>query len=498
MFKTFALLVTTMTTYTLLGSSPQTLDIAALDYLANEALRQFEVPGAAVGVIVDGQVVLSKGYGLRNVELGLPVTETTQFPIASCTKAFTALLVESLVQEGKLTLDDPVKKYIPEWALLDQMTIRDLLAHRTGMPRHDAIWIFNNHSRNHVLELYRHLTPEHALGAEFQYNNFMYSVIGIIVERLTGQSWEKALQERILSPLSMHSANASIDELQESDNHSLPYAEINGSLQCLPFQSPYVVSPGGGINASMTDMLKWVSFQLDLKEKHAMQIPFPSPPASIVSKPSIDNEMKMEGYGLGWYLGKFRGHEWIFHGGCLSGFFSDVTFLPKKGIGVVILTNSSSDGTHIIQIIRNHILDELLGVPSVDRINPLLAMREKSKRSLHESIEQFATLSQKPLAPEILTKYTGSYHHPAYGNLQVTLESNHLKATYGTMVTPLYQRSDHVFAGKADLLATYGINPVTDFTFFADDSGQIVTIQVPFEGFRSAKPIPFQRLNRKM
>jgi CubicO group peptidase (beta-lactamase class C family) len=495
MFKTFALLITTMTTFTLLGSSPQTLDIAALDRLANEALRQFDVPGAAVGIIVDGQVILSKGYGLRNAELQLPVTETTQFPIASCTKGFTALLVGSLVQEGKLAWDDPVKKYIPEWTLLDQMTVRDLLAHRTGMPRHDAIWIFNDHSRNHVLELYRHLNPEHALGTEFQYNNFMYSVIGIVVERLTGQSWEQALQERVLMPLSMHSANTSIDALQEGDNYSLPYAEINSTLQCLPFQSPYVVAPGGGINASISDMLKWVSFQLDRKEKHAMQMPFPTPPKSIVSKPSIDDEMKIEGYGLGWFLGKYRGHEWIFHGGCLSGFFSDVSFLPEKGIGVVILTNSSTDGTHIIQILRNHILDELLSISPVDRTTPFLSTREKSKRSIQESMEQFAKLSQEPVATEMLTQYAGSYHHPAYGAVHVTLVNNHLQATYGTMVTPLYQKSDHVFAGKADLLATYGINPVTDFTFFADDKGQIETIQIPFEGFRSAKPISFKRIN---
>lgn len=509
MFKTWIVILISMTTLLYSSTATAPLNLVQLDELANETLSKFNVPGAAIGIVVGDQVVLARGYGKRNVELGLPVTESTQFPIASCTKAFTALLVGSLVQEGKLAWDDPVTKYIPEFKLLgsdaaDKMTLRDLLAHRTGMPRHDALWIFSDISRNDVLEIFQHLSPEHELGASFQYNNFMYSVIGIVIERVTGKSWEEALNERVLMPLSMNSSNTCLDEMQKSAEFSTAYAEICGTLQCLPYQVPYVVSPGGGVNASISDMLKWVRLHLsngevngiplfDLNEMHTMQIPFPTPPSSVVTSTGIDDEMNEEGYGLGWFLGKYRNQEWVHHGGLLAGFHSDVSFLPKQGIGIVILTNSSSDGSYVIQVLRNHILDQLIEAKPVERITPLLGMRTLAKQAIKESMEKFAKHSQEPSATRALTEYAGTYDHPAYGTVTITQEGNHLKAVYGSMVTPLYYLSENTFSGQGDLIAVYGINPVVDFKFTKNESGLIESLHIPFEGFRGAKPISFKR-----
>jgi len=161
------------------------VDLNEIETIVNEALKTFNVPGVAIGLVADDRIILSRGYGVRKVDEQLPVTKHTLFPIASCTKAFTALLLGQLIDEGKIAFDDQVIKYIPEFSLLDQdftlnLTIRDLLAHRAGIARHDPIWVYLKLSRSEVIPLLRHLEPACGLRQEFQYNNFMYTIAGIV------------------------------------------------------------------------------------------------------------------------------------------------------------------------------------------------------------------------------------------------------------------------------------------------------------------------------
>ncbi|MBS0622347.1 MAG: serine hydrolase [Verrucomicrobia bacterium] len=474
------------------------LPLYEINIQANEALKMFHVPGMAISVVVNDQIILSRGYGSCSVHEEVPVTEKTLFPIGSGTKAFTALALGQLVEEGKVAWDDPVKKYIPEFALFDleateQLTVRDLLAHRTGIARHDPLWFFSEMPRGAVLDLLPHLEPACGLRETFQYSNLMYAVAGIVIERVTGRSWEEVIADRLFKPLEMRDANFSIQHLQESSAFSFPHAEIDGVIKQVPFRNAYPVNPAGGINANLVDLTKWLKFQLSqgakpivqlqmFKELHAIQMAVPSSP--------YDNpEVYHVGYALGWFVGKYRGHDSISHAGDIDGFSSEIFFLPKEKIGLVILTNSSSDGRYVISSLRNQIVDNYLGARDIDSVAKAQEMRDKNKQRLEQAFQAFQAPHQEAVCA--LGDYLGSYEHPAYGVVTLSEEKNRLFLAYGKVKIPLSYKEEDVFAGQVRDLLVYGINPLMDFSFFRDASGAVCKMEIPFEGFRSVKPITF-------
>lgn len=478
------------------------LSITEIDTLAYDLLKQFNVPGAAVGIVIDDQTILTRGYGTRKVDEDLPVTENTLFPIASCTKAFTALLLGQLLDEEKIALDDPVKKYIPEFCLMDQdrtlnLTIRDLLAHRTGIARHDPIWISSEIPRSEIIGLFKHLEPACDLRQEFQYNNLMYAIAGILTERVTGQSWEEAIDSRLLRPLKMKNSNTSIKQLQTYSDFSYPHAELDGVVTTVPFCNFFSMNPAGGINSTILEMVNWLKLQLSegeflnksiitqqtLKETHAIQILLP---------PNENEEINQIGYGLGWFIGKYRGCDFISHGGDIDGFCTEVALLPEKRLGIVILTNSSTDGRYVIHCIRNKIIDKVLGIEDTHCEKKIKDIHSQAKSALNEALKIFNEAARAP-STHPLEAYVGQYHHPAYGNIEITIENNNLSLSYGKLKTPLYFKSDGIFTVKFSGLLVYGINPIVDLTFFKDSVDHVCKIQIPFESFRSAKPITFFR-----
>ncbi|MCE5318110.1 MAG: beta-lactamase family protein, partial [Parachlamydia sp.] len=335
-------------------------DLKDIDTVVHDALSQCQVPGMALGILVDDQIILARGYGYRDLDQKLPVTEETLFPIASCTKAFTTFLFGQLVDEGKISWDDPVIRYLPEFRLYDQrtdqVTIRDLLAHRTGIPRHDAIWVCQDLVKSDILRLLPYLEPKADLGRQFEYSNLMYAVAGMLFEKVANQTWEAAIAERIFRPLKMESAG--ISQAALSSNFAQPYVSFDGVIEAVPFCDVEAVKPGSAIYASVAEMLKWVREQLSeghlvsrdvLQEMHSAQISFP---------PKYEHrEVFKEGYGLGWFVGRYRGHLMINHEGHRAGFFSDAVLLPDLKMGIVLLTNSGSDGRFVISAIRNMLLD---------------------------------------------------------------------------------------------------------------------------------------------
>ncbi|MBA3815068.1 MAG: serine hydrolase [Parachlamydiaceae bacterium] len=499
-----------MTTTFLKNRSPDKyvspIDFNEIDKIVNEALETFNVPGAAIGLVVDDQIILSRGYGLCKVDEQLPVTKHTLFPIASCTKAFTALLLGQLVDEGKIAFDDQVIKYIPEFSLLDQdltlnLTIRDLLAHRTGIARHDPIWINLKISRSEIIPLLRYFEPACGLRQEFQYNNFMYALAGIVIERVTGQSWEEAISARILRPLEMKDSNISIEQLKSNLNFSFPHAEVNDIAVTVPFRDLYAINPAGGINSNVIDMTKWVRLHLaksnfqdiiqgeTLQEMQTMQMII----SSSASSSNNSEEIYQLGYGLGWLIGKYRGFDLISHGGDIDGFSSDISLLPTERIGFVILTNSSSDGRYVISSVRNQIFDKILGKESTNWQKKMQETRDKAKIELKEFLENFKISTQITFPTQALIKYCGSYEHPSYGVFDLRIENDRLIASYGETKTTLYFKSENVFSGQWNVLLAYGINPIIDISFFKNESGEVYKIEIPFEKFRSAKPIIFMR-----
>ncbi|MBD3236451.1 MAG: serine hydrolase, partial [Candidatus Eisenbacteria bacterium] len=232
------------------------------------ALEEWETPGLGIGVVVGDEVVLAEGYGHRDLEQELPVTARTLFAIGSSTKAFTCFTLATLAEEGLLSWDDPVAEHIPDFQMYDEyvtahLTPRDMVTHRSGLPRHDLVWYNNSEvTRAELLHRLRHLEPNRELREAWQYNNLMYLTAGYLTELLTGQTWEEAVQARILDPLGMTRSNFSVHDSQESDDFSWPHLEDDDEIRQIDFRPIDVMGPAGSINSCVEEMNRWMMVNL--------------------------------------------------------------------------------------------------------------------------------------------------------------------------------------------------------------------------------------------
>jgi CubicO group peptidase (beta-lactamase class C family) len=457
--------------------------LEGLDAMVNKALETFRVPGVAVGVIIDGKVVLTKGYGLRDQANGLPVTENTLFAIGSCTKAFTTHVLGQLADEGEISWDDPVIKYLPEFRLKDEyatyhITIRDLVTHQSGLPRHDLLWYNSNLSRNDLLPRLQHLDSSTDLRGKFQYNNLMYVMAGLVIERVTGQTWEEAVHSRIFAPLGMDRSNFSVLDSQKNDDFSLPYREKNGSVQSIPFNNITTAGPAGSINSSVADMAKWVGLQLSdgtfegrqfLKKEtlQAMHTP------QVALRMFPEGFSDLFGYGLGWFTGIHEGHYYVCHGGGIDGFISSTGFLPKEKIGVVVLTNSDS-GMMFAESLAEAILDQILGLAKDDWMPKVKEKDDKMKSALQGKPGK---TSEDPGIARPFSDYVGEFEHPGYGTIRVHTEGNDLVAAYHTLSIPLSHKCYDHFTGAWQWALDVNFN----CSFVRDHFGEVSELHMPME-----------------
>jgi len=464
-----------------------------LDQLINQALEDFQIPGAAVGVLVDGEVVLAKGYGYRDLEKALPVTKKTLFAIGSCTKAFTTFVLGTLVDDGLLEWDKPVIEYIPEFRLWDQhatqkLTVRDLVTHRSGLPRHDFLWYNSDLTMADILPRLRYLEPVCDLRECFHYNNLMYMVAGYLTERITGISWEDVVRSRILQPLGMMNTNFSNDDSQQTDDFSLPYTRKESTVKQIPFRTVQSSAPAGAINSNILDMLRWIQLQLaggeyegrrlikqpTLQEMHSPQITM----TEIMSGYPEREEQFIGDYGLGWMIQSYRGHYLLWHNGGIDGFVSCVALLPKDHLGLVVLTNSS--GSAIAPSLSKHIIDKILGIGETNWLAEDLEALQKIEKALAEGKQKQQETRKTDTQPShTLEEYVGKYVHPGYGEMKIDTDRDNLIAIYNAIVTPLDHWHYDVFVGLE--------NPEdptfegTKYLFRTDVDGNIEAIEAPLE-----------------
>jgi len=474
--------------------------LEGLDAMVNKALETFRVPGVAVGVVIDGKVVLTKGYGLRDQANGLPVTENTLFAIGSCTKAFTTHVLGQLADEGKISWDDPVIKYLPEFRLKDEyatyhITIRDLVTHQSGLPRHDLLWYNSNLSRNDLLPRLQHLDSSTDLRGKFQYNNLMYVMAGLVIERVTGQTWEEAVHSRVFAPLGMDRSNFSVLDSQKNDDFSLPYREKNGSVQSIPFNNITTAGPAGSINSSVADMAKWVGLQLSDGTFEGRQF-LKKETLQAMHTPQVALRMFPEGfsdffgYGLGWFTGIHEGHYYVCHGGGIDGFISSTGFLPKEKIGVVVLTNSDS-GMMFAESLAEAILDQTLGLAKDDWMAKVKERDEKIKSSLKSSLQGNHETDRDPSVvsgtARPFSDYVGEFEHPGYGTIQVHKEGDNLILSYQTLSISLAHRCYDHFSGE--WLESSGM--AFNCSFVRDRFGEISELNMPMES--AVEALSFKR-----
>lgn len=417
-----------------------------------EAMRQqWGVPGMAVAVVQGDQVLFSQGFGVRQTGQPEAVDSQTLFAIASNSKAFTSAALAMLVDEGKLQWDDPVSDFLPWLELRDPMTrdlrVRDLLCHRSGLGTFsgDLLWWGTSYSPREVLERARELEPASEFRAEFGYSNLMYLAAGLVIEEVSGQSWNQFVTSRILQPLGMGRTILSTDDLPQRGNYATPHKSlVDGNLPLEWMNWDSMVAAGGVISCA-DDMSRWLRLQLRQGTL----------PASLETAPAVGDSLQLfseqqsrimwqphtpqsiseayrskfpstqfRAYGLGWSLWDYQGRKVVGHGGGYDGMYSRVMLVPSEQLGVVVLTNSM---TGISTAISYTVLDELLGVESRDWSSRMLGEYRGSRRAFERRIQRVITPVAEGTQPSReLSAYAGRYRCAMYGDATVEVEDNRL------------------------------------------------------------------------
>src|SRR5262245_789959 len=427
-------------------AAAQTTAPEDLDSYAARVLKEYEVPGFAVAIVKDGKVALAKGYGVRKLGEPASVDEHTLFGIASNTKAFTSAALAMLVDEGKISWDDPVTKHLPTFQLYDpyvtrEMTIRDLLTHRSGLGlgAGDLLWWPpTDYSREEIIRRFRFVKPASSFRSRYAYDNVLYMIAGQIIPAVTGKSWDDFIKERILVPLGMTESNTSVSAFRPGDNIAIPHAPVEGRIEPIKYINLDNVGPAGSINSDVSDMAKWVIVQLDgglirssgkrlFTERQSREMwsaqtitPVGDPPPHLAGL-----KANFSAYGLGWGLTDYRGKKVVSHTGGLPGYVSRVALVPDLKLGVVVLTNQESGAA--FQAMTYRILDYYLGAPATDWIAAFRTSTDQAKARADEVEKRQASsraADSKPSLP--IAKYAGRYSDAWYGEVSINQEEGKL------------------------------------------------------------------------
>lgn len=464
-------------------------------------MHNWKVPGLAVAIVKDGEVVFAQGFGKRDVEHNLDVTPRTIFPIGSATKAFTTMSLALLSDQGKLDWDRPVKEYIPTFKLYDtfateRMTPRDLVCHRSGLPRHDLMWYGSPFSRKEIFDRLQYLEPSKDFRTIWQYQNLMYMTAGYLVEQVSGQSWEDFVKEHIFEQLGMSSSIFDTTQAQQTADFSLPYRKKDDEARLMPFYGEqWAVGPAGSIVSCIDDMSKWIQLHLK-KGKHketqfvsAGQIALMHSPQMVMEGSREFAELLDSSYGLGWFIVPYRGHTSIHHGGNIDGFSTLISFLPAENIGVAVLTNL--DANPLGAILSYNVYDRLLGLEEVPWNKRYQEIFDVSKAAGEKGKEKAASdrlADTQPSHP--LDAYTGDYEHPGYGRLVIEKEGEQLQLRYNAFTCPLKHYHYDTFEC---IVERFDLS--LNISFSANPRGEIDGLSAPFEP--TVKDIVFKRVPRQ-
>jgi CubicO group peptidase (beta-lactamase class C family) len=480
------------------GPAPATLN--GLDGFVEQVMKDWKVPGLAVAIVKEGKVVYAKGFGYRDVKRELKVTPDTLFAIGSCSKAFTATALALLVEEGKLDWDKPVIDYLPDFRLYDayataHLRPRDLVTHQSGLPRHDLVWYGSPLSRKEIFDRLRYLEPSRPLHAKYQYNNLMFMSAGVLIERISGNTWEEFVRRRILDPLGMKTSNFSVKDSQKTSDFSLPYQEQKDEVKEIPFRNIDAVGPAGSINSSVNEMTRWLLLQLSKGKFEVRQIVSEKALAEthtpqIVAGGDLKyDESFYASYAMGWGVTSYRGHPSLSHGGGIDGFTSAVRFLPKDQLGVVVLTNSGSPASGLI---ASNAVDRMLGLSEAPWAQRAKDDAAKAKEAQAKARAEDEAKRKKDAPPtHALKDYTGQFEHPAYQTLTIAQDGEQLKFDLHGLTGGLKHYHYDIFQGVDGAAGFEG----TKVAFLINRAGEIDRAALALEP--NVKEIIFTRKANK-
>ena len=438
--------------------------LEGFDAYMDQLLKDWNTPGIGVGIVINDKLVFAKGYGYRDYGRKLPFTPTTLCPIASNSKLFTAVAAGMLVEQGKLTWDKPVRDAVPTVQfyndqLNNNVTLRDMLSHRTGVTRHDLIWFKSPFTRKELFEKLKYLEPQQPMRETFLYNNLMFSAVGYIIELKSGKTWEKYVRENVFEPLDMNTSTYTISDMLKLPDHGVPYREKRDSFEL--YQIPYYedtegVAPAGAIISNINELSHWLVALMNDGSYNGKQV-LPPNVLKATMQPAIGLpnalgealgywEVLNPDYGMGRQTASYRGHLMTFHGGDLPGFHSQVSFLPNEKIGVIVLV-IGDHAAPLYNVVSYNVYERLLGMDQTPWSERRLKIRLANKKAGTEARAKAGgdrVPNTKPSHP--LSDYAAEYENPAYGIVKIGCKSEQLDFTFHEFQYPLshfhYDRFD--------------------------------------------------------
>lgn len=465
------------------------------------ALRAARVPGAAIAIVIGDRVVFARGYGCRDLTSQLPMDPDTAFPIASTTKAINATLLGILVDKGRLAWDIPIQRYLPRFRLQEPLasaavTLRDLVTMRTGLPRHDGVWMGNPISRAELVEAFAHLPPSAGFRERFQYNNLTVTLAGHIAEIVSGERWEDLVRNHILQPL--HMGNTGFT-LPESGNVTSSYHE-NNERQLVTnrrVNTRSTAPAGGAIHSTINDMARWIACNLSGGKMAGRQVIAPHVLAELHSPQVLMGEdpiapSENAAYGLGWAIDSFDGQARITHGGDLHDVISCATLFPAEGVGIVSFVNLAVQ--RLARAVNQCAYDVMRGIESDAAIAKALLEYEKKIESTRTRRARVIRINNT-VPSHALGEYVGTYRHLGYGQVEIRQQGQALIFARGELVLPMeHWHYDAWVIADDDRFPIYRPHPyerVNRIVFDTGADGDIAAFSVQLEP--ATGPIRFEK-----
>jgi CubicO group peptidase (beta-lactamase class C family) len=417
-----------------LHTSSAQISETELDDLVGRTLKTFEVPGIAVGIIKDGKLVLAKGYGVANIKTGQKVDANTLFGIASNSKSFTTAALAILVDEGKIKWDDKVIQYLPEFKMYNdyvtqEFTIRDLLTHRSGLGLGAGdlmIWPDgHDFTPNDIVKNIHYLKPISGFRTKYDYDNLLYVIAGVVIEKVSGKPWCDFVEERIMKPIGMTHSAASWTRLKDTTNVIVPHVPTNGKMEVIPRYTNPIFDAAAGIYTSVNDLSNWLILQMNHgtydTNKHiyseAQQREMWKPQTIMPIGNTKPYTSLFRTYGLGWRIEDINGHLQVSHTGGLDGIVTQTLMIPDLQLGIIVLTNQQNGAAFMA--ISNTIKDRYLGVTNPDHVASLSSDRKQKEDDADKITDEvWETVAKNNSAAFIknnFQKYIGTYKDNWFG-----------------------------------------------------------------------------------
>jgi len=420
---------------TLFGAEPD------IRVLVEAARKAWDVPGVALAIVKDDKTIYLGGHGVRELGKPEPVTEHTTFQIASTTKAFTSAAMAMLVDEGKMNWDDPVRKHLDYFRLENAqadalVTLKDVVTHRTGLPRHDLLWVRTGLTREELIRRMGYAKATASFRSLYQYQNLMFTSAGEALGRASGLGWDSFVQQRIFAPLGMQDSSTQYVEMIRHNNMAMPHVRLKAN----PWGNYDNIGGAGCIASSAFDLSQWLRMQLAggvfegrrlVSEKQLAETHAPQMVNRLVSPTKeLQPDYTQTSYGMGWSINHYRGEMLVMHSGVLSGFRALVTMVPRLKLGFVVLANQN--GTNLNEALTNTLLDEYLGLPKVRDWNAhmLSVVKQNEEKDAKEKRDRESTRKKETKPSLGLDSYVGVYREAAYGDVKVTLLDGKLRAEW--------------------------------------------------------------------